>query len=243
MVCPYLELGDVAFNPTSSPLILWFWINSSLDWTNTAVTFRSKFLIIPKKISVSVFPDLSSRYPKAPLWKTSMLGKISLNLTGAPWNLELPNMAVLREKHILSWKVSRPIHPFFSGCFCFCFALFCFVFTPSGVNLESNPLGRKQTWPSGQGDVLLDRGVLSPLRWPVLCMKWSQQAPPSPACTRRCSLFSWSWSAAPWARKCPLPPGATGGGSCSRENGSRPQTPAGTWPGRRALPSCPDPRR
>lgn len=103
----------------------------------------------------------------------------------------------------------------------------------SMVNLESNHLGRKQTWRSAHWeDVLGGREpawpqVLSPLRWPVLSMKCYQQASLSQACTRSCSLFSWSWSAAHWARRCPLLAWATGGGWCRREKGSRWQTPAG----------------
>lgn len=155
---------------------------------------------------------------KASFWKTSVLEKVSFNLTSAPWNLELTNMAVLREKHILSREFSRQIHPLFSGYFysCFAHALLCF-YNECGQPGEQSA-GEKNELEDQAREMfrvernLLDLGVLSPPRWPVLCMKWYQQAPPSPACTRSCSLFSWSWSAAHWARQCPFPPGATGGG-------------------------------
>ena len=116
------------------------------------------------------------------------------------------------------------------------------------ANLESNRLGRKQTWSQPRGKIsveersLPDHKLLSSLRWPVLWMRWCQQVHLSQACTQSCSLFSSSWSAAHWARRCPALLWATGGGWCSREKGSKMQTPAGRWRAGGSFQNGPDPR-
>lgn len=118
---------------------------------SVAITFRSKFLILPKKIHDLYFQIGLQDIQKHPFERPQ--GQETFILPGrspVPLPLEFgvaqhgsPERETLSELRSFQTNTSS-LFQLFLVLFCF-FLLFCFVFTMSVVNLESNPLGRKLT--------------------------------------------------------------------------------------------------